>query len=182
MKRLPALFFALFIFDTAYSQVIIQKDPTIEKMVLEINIDSIKYYVNKLVSFGTRHTLSSKTDPYKGIGAARNWVVSKFTEFAKTSNGRLSVELDRWTLQKDARRIDTVTDMGNPMAILKGTDTSDKRYFLITAHLDSRVTDILNRVADAPGANDDGSGTAAVIECARIMSKYSFPATILFAA
>jgi hypothetical protein len=94
----------------------------------------------------------------------------------------MTVELDRWTLQKDGRRIDTVADMGNPMAILKGTDANDKRIFVITGHMDSRVTDVMNRVSDAPGANDDGSGTAAVLECARVMSKRQFPATIIFAA
>lgn len=182
MKNSIAVFILCFFFNRANAQTIIQKDPAIEKMVGEINADSLKSYVSKLVSFGTRHTLSSKMDPKRGIGAARNWVVVKFNEFAGTSNGRLEVEMDKWTLQKDGRRIDTIADMGNPMAILKGTDTSDKRFFLVTAHLDSRVTEVLNRVSDAPGANDDGSGTAAVLECARVMSKYQFPATIIFAA
>jgi hypothetical protein len=163
------------------AQTIIHKDPAIEKMVGEVKADSLKSYVNKLVSFGTRHTLSTTTDPKKGIGAARNWIISKFNEFAKSSNGRMSVELDKWIL-KEGRRIDSPADMANPMAILKGTDPSDQRIFLITGHMDSRVTDVMNRIADAPGANDDGSGSAAVIECARVMSKYAFPATIIFAA
>ena len=154
----------------------------IEKMVNEINTDSLKSYINKLVSFSTRHTLSTKTDSKKGIGAARNWIISKFNEFAPNSNGRLSTELDRWTLQKDGRSVDTITDMGNAMAILKGTDQADKRIFVITGHMDSRVTNIFNRTSEAPGANDDGSGVAAVIECARVMSRYQFPATIIFAA
>lgn len=164
------------------AQTIVQKDPAIERMVSEVNEDSLKSYVSKLVSFKTRHTLSHKTDPKNGIGAARNWVISKFNDFARQSNGRMTVELDKWTLQKDGRRIDTVTDMGNPMAILQGTDTSDKRIFVISGHLDSRVTDVMNRKSEAPGANDDGSGTAAVMECARVMSGSRFPATIIFAA
>ena len=182
MKSYVVILVFVFGVHSATAQTIIQKDPAIEKMITEVNADSIKSYVARLVSFGTRHTLSSKTDPKRGIGAARNWVVSKFREFARNSNGRLHVELDKWTLQKDGKRIDTTTEMGNPMAVLQGTDTSDKRYFVITAHLDSRVTNVMNRSSDAPGANDDGSGTAAVIECARIMSKHAFPATIIFAA
>lgn len=166
----------------ASAQTIIKRDPAIEKMVGEVNADSLKAYINKLVSFGTRSTLSTTTDTKKGIGAAREWVASKFREFAKSSGGRMTVELDRWTLQKDGRRIDTNIDMGNPMATLKGSDPSDDRIFIISGHLDSRVTDVMNRTADAPGANDDGSGTAAVIECARVMSKANFPATIIFVA
>jgi hypothetical protein len=164
------------------SQTIIQRDPSIEAMVKEVNADSLKSYVNKLVSFGTRHTLSTTTDPRKGIGAARNWIISRFNEFAKNANGRMTVELDKWILEKGLRRIDTIADMANPMAILKGTDPSDTRIFLITGHMDSRVTDVMDRRSLAPGANDDGSGTAAVIECARVMSKHQFPATIIFAA
>lgn len=166
----------------AFSHVTIQKDPVLEKMVAEVNADSLRSYINKLVSFGTRSTLSATTHPTRGIGAAREWVAAKFREFARQSNGRMTVQLDRWMLQPDKRRIDTVVDMGNPMAILKGTDPSDDRIFLISGHLDSRVTNVMNRTADAPGANDDGSGVAAVMECARIMSKQSFPATIIFVA
>ena len=166
----------------AKTQSIVIKDPVIEKMVAEVNADSLKGYINKLVSFGTRHTLSTTQDPKKGIGAARNWVIGKFDEFAKSSNGRMKSELDKWVLQKDGKRIDTAADMGNAMAILKGTDTADKRIFIISGHLDSRVTDVMNRTSNAPGANDDGSGVAAVMECARVMSKTAFPATIIFVA
>ena len=154
----------------------------IEKMVAEVNADSLKSYINKLVSFGTRSTLSTTTDPKKGIGAAREWVVAKFREFAVNSNGRLTAELDKWIQPKDGRRLDTAIDMGNPMAILKGTDPADQRIFMISGHLDSRVTNVMNRTSDAPGANDDGSGVAALMECARVMSKHGFPATIIFVA
>jgi len=166
----------------AFTQTIIQKDPVIEKMVAEVNADSLKSYINKLVSFGTRSTLSTTTDAKKGIGAARDWVVSKFKEFATGSNGRMTAELDKWVQPKDARRLDTSVDMGNPVAILKGTDPTDERIFMISGHLDSRVTNVMNRTADAPGANDDGSGVAALMECARVMSKNSFSATVIFVA
>lgn len=154
----------------------------IEKMVAEVNADSLKSYINKLVSFGTRSTLSTTTDPKKGIGAARDWVVSKFKEFAANSNGRMTAELDKWIQPKDGRRLDTSIDMGNPVAILKGTDPNDERIFMISGHLDSRVTNVMNRTSDAPGANDDGSGVAALMECARVMSKNSFSATLIFVA
>jgi len=166
----------------AFNQTIIQKDPVIEKMVAEVNADSLKSYINKLVSFGTRSTLSTTTDSKKGIGAARDWVVSKFKEFATNSSGRMTAELDKWVQPKDGRRLDTSVDMGNPVAILKGTDPADERVFMIGGHLDSRVTNVMNRTSDAPGANDDGSGVAALMECARVMSKGSFSATVIFVA
>ena len=166
----------------AQSQIIIQKDPVIVKLATEVNADSLRSYINKLVSFGTRSTLSTTTNPTRGIGAAREWVTAKFREFARQSNGRMTVQLDRWILQADKRRIDTAVDMGNPMAWLKGTDPNDNRIFIISGHLDSRVNNVMNRTSDAPGANDDGSGVAAVMECARILSKQAFPATILFVA
>ncbi len=162
------------------AQTVIQRDPEIERMVSEVNADSLHSYIHTLVGFGTRHTLSDTKDSRKGIGAARSWILSRFREFAAQSNGQLHVELDQWIGPPDGKRVDKPADMANVMATLQGTDTADKRIFLISGHMDSRVSDPLNRISDAPGANDDGSGTAAVIECARIMSRHSFPATILF--
>ena len=181
MKKLLVVFF-LFSMGITKAQQIIQKDPAIEKMVSEINSDSLHRYITTLVGFHTRHTLSTITSRDSGIGAAREWVVSKFRDFAKQSNGRMTAMLDKWTLEPDGKRMDTRMLMGNPMAILKGTDTSDNRVFMICGHLDSRVTDVQNRTSFAPGANDDGSGVAALIECARVMSRYPFSATIVFAA
>ncbi|HUR11251.1 MAG TPA: M28 family metallopeptidase [Flavitalea sp.] len=175
-------FFSIHAFLSASSQTIIQKDVEIEKMVQEVNADTMRAYINKLVSFGTRHTLSTTSDRNKGIGAARDWITQKFRDFAAKSNGRMTAELDKWKLAPDNRRINVEADMGNPMAILRGTDPADTRIFIISGHLDSRVTNVQNITADAPGANDDGSGTAAVMECARVMSRYNFPATIIFAA
>ena len=180
-KLFPACLFLLFAY-TSQAQTIIQRDAEIDAMVKEISADSMKSYITRMVSFGTRNTLSSTTDKKRGIGAAREWVVQKFNEFAKASNGRMTAYVDTITLQPDKRRVDVATSLGNAMAILKGTDPADDRIYLISGHLDSRVTDVLNRTADAPGANDDGSGVAAVMECARIMSKRNFPATIIFLA
>ena len=165
-----------------FSQTIIQKDPLIEKMVKEVAADSLQSYIKSMVAFGTRSTLSTQTDPKKGIGAARTWVLSKFNEFAKQSGGRLSAIIDTTTLAADGKRVDAALLLGNVVATLKGSDPNDNRLFLISGHLDSRRTNVMDKTGDAPGANDDGSGVAAVIECARIMSKQSFPATIIFIA
>lgn len=166
----------------AVSQTIVQRDAIIEQMVNEVSADSLKAFVSKMVSFGTRSTLSSTNNKQKGIGAAREWVVQKFKEFGKNSNGRLTAYVDSMTLQPDGKRVDVVTSLGNAMATLKGSDPNDNRIYLISGHLDSRVSDIMNRTADAPGANDDASGVAAVMECARVMSKHAFPSTIIFVA
>ncbi|MGB4842847.1 MAG: M28 family metallopeptidase [Ferruginibacter sp.] len=181
MKRIFTLYL-LFLANNLFAQTIIQRDPQIEKMLKEISADSLQSYIKTLVAFGTRNTLSTQTDPRRGIGAARNWVLAKFNEFAKQSNGRLSAMIDTTTLQPDGRRVDVVLLLGNVVASLKGTDPNDDRIFVISGHLDNMRSSPTDRTGDAPGANDDGSGTAAVIECARVMSKYSFPATIVFVA
>ncbi len=171
---------AVFIsFAPAYSQTILQRDPVITQLVEQVSADSLKAHVEKLVSFGTRQTLSG-TQGTRGIVPAREWILSKFKEYGKQSGGRLTSTIDTWTLQPDGRRVDKAVDMGNVMATLKGTDPNDDRVFLVSGHMDSRVSNVMNSTADAPGANDDGSGTAAVIELVRIMSKQSFPATIVF--
>ncbi len=163
----------------ANAQTTVHRDPAIAQLVEQVSADSLKAHVEKLVSFGTRQTLSG-TQGQRGIVPAREWILSKFQEFGKQSGGRLTATIDTWTLEPDGRRIDKAVDMGNVMATLKGTDPADDRIFLVSGHMDSRVSEVMNRTDDAPGANDDGSGTAAVIELARVMSKQSFPATIIF--
>lgn len=165
---------------TLLAQTIIQRDPEIEAMVKEISADSLKSYINKMVSFGTRNTLSSTNDKNRGIGAARNWVLRKFNDMAKSSNGRLTAVIDAAPYAADGRRVDHTISLGNVVATLKGTDPKDNRIFIISGHLDNMRTNVMDSLRDAPGANDDGSGCAAVLECARIMSKRSFPATIMF--
>ncbi len=181
MKKI-FLIFALFSLNKLFAQTIIQRDAEIEQMVKEISADSLQSYIKTLVAFGTRNTLSTQTNPRRGIGAARTWVLKRFNEFARQSNGRLSAIIDTTILQPDKRRIDTLLLLGNVMATLKGTDPNDKRIFIISGHLDNMRTNVMDRINDAPGADDDGSGTAAVMECARIMSKHNFPATIVFVA
>ncbi|MCU0395103.1 MAG: M28 family metallopeptidase [Chitinophagaceae bacterium] len=182
MKNLMVMAASVFAVACAEAQTLVQRDPVIAGMVAQVSGDSMKAYIEKMISFGTRHTMSTVTDPARGIGAARNWVADKFNEWARQSNGRMTAYVDTTTLQPDGRRISEPTSLGNAMAILKGTDPNDKRVFIISGHLDSRVSDVMNKTADAPGANDDASGVAAVMECARIMSRQSFPATIIFVA
>ena len=182
MKKLFIGLLFLFTFFQSKSQIIIQKDVEIEKMVSEVSADSLKSYIQQMVAFATRHTISIQSDNKRGIGAARSWVLKKFNEFALKSNGRLSAIIDTTTYAKDNRRVDENIILGNVVATLKGTDANDKRIFIISGHLDSRRSNEMDRVGDAPGANDDASGVAAVIECARVMSKSSFPATIIFVA
>ena len=180
MKKTYLIALSSFISFHTFSQKIINRDPQIEALVSQISSDSLKKFDEKLVSFGTRSTLSTSTDAKRGIGASRLWVLSKFQEFAKNSEGRMTAVLDTFTLQPDGRRIDKAIAMANVMATLKGTDPNDDRVFMVSGHIDSRVTDVMNRESAAPGANDDGSGTVAVIELARVMAKSKFPATIIF--
>ncbi|RZK20803.1 MAG: M20/M25/M40 family metallo-hydrolase [Pedobacter sp.] len=182
MKKISTAILIVLIGFSAKSQTIINRNSDIAQMVKSVNQDSLKSYITKMVAFGTRNTLSDIKSKTKGIGAARNWVVTKFSQFAKQSDGRLTAFLDTTTFQPDGKRIDKPTLLGNAFAILKGTDANDKRVYVVSGHLDSRVTDVMNRTSDAPGANDDGSGVAGVIEAARIMSKYKFSATIIFVA
>src|SRR5690606_28810675 len=113
---------------------------------------------------------STQESNTRGIGAARQWVLKRFIEFGKASNGRMNAYIDTVTLQPDGRRVDKPILLGNVMGILKGTDPNDKRLFIISAHLDNMRSSVMDREGDAPGANDDASGVAAVMECARIMS------------
>jgi len=182
MKRIYVLAIILCFVTTLQAQTIINRDTDIEKMVKSVNADSLKAYVAKMVSFGTRNTLSDQKSKTRGIGAARNWVLNQFNQFAKNSNGRLTAFLDTITLPSDGKRVDKPVLLGNAVAVLKGADANDKRIFVVSGHLDSRVSNVMNRESDAPGANDDGSGVAGVIEAARIMSQYPFAATIIFVA
>ena len=180
--RFIFLLFLLMIVRTFYGQTTIFRDRQIEQMVQEISPDSLHAYITRLVAFGTRNTLSTQSDPNRGIGAARNWVLGRFNGMAGQSGGRLTAMIDTVTLYPDGKRIDRKILLGNVVATLKGTDPSDTRIFIISGHLDNMRTSPTDSIGDAPGANDDGSGTAAVMECARIMCKHSFPATVIFVA
>ncbi|WP_413998541.1 M28 family metallopeptidase [Flavobacterium sp. W1B] len=172
----------LFFFPVVISAQSTLKDPEIDKMVAEVKAENLEATVRKLVSFGTRHTLSDTKSKTRGIGAAQRWVKSEFDKYALESNGRLTATIDYFTVKADGKRIAVDSQLGNVMATLKGTDPTDNRVIIISGHLDSRVSDVMNTTSDAPGANDDGSGVAAMMELAKIMSKREFPYTLIFVA
>ncbi|MBS0285337.1 MAG: M20/M25/M40 family metallo-hydrolase [Proteobacteria bacterium] len=134
--------------------------------------------VEKLVSFGTRHSLSSATDPKRGIGAARSWVASEFAALSKQCGGCITVE--RLSRRFTGPRAPDGVVIEDVLGIQKGSDPN--RFVIVGGHIDSRVTDVMNTTADAPGANDDGSGVALVMEAARILSKEKFAANIVYVA
>ena len=154
----------------------------VREMLRSISPRRLERYDEALVAVGTRHTLSSQDDPLRGIGAARDYIRGQFEQAAATSGGRMTVELQSY-IQQPAPRIPAPTRITNVVATLRGTDpTARDRVYVVGAHYDSRVTDVLNATSDAPGANDDGSGTAAVIELARVMAPRPTEATIVFVA
>ena len=157
-------------------------DPKIQKLVDEISAKSHEADIRKLVSFGTRHTLSDTQSPARGIGAARNYVRDEFLKYSKAGGGRLTVEMDTFTIKPDGKRINKPVLMANVLATLPGTDPTDTRVILVSGHIDSRVSDVMNATADAPGANDDGSGTVLVMELARVLASQKFPCTLKFVA
>jgi hypothetical protein len=137
----------------------------------------LRVTVEALVGFGTRHTLSESAAPTRGIGAARRWAVSRFDEIARECGGCLAIVTPSQTAT--GKRWPRPTKIVDVVAIQKGS-TDPKRVIVLTGHIDSRVSDPMNASADAPGADDDASGVAVVIEAARILSRHQFPATIVY--
>jgi hypothetical protein len=163
------------------------KDDVIVHIIHDASAQQIRQTIEKLVSFGTRNTLSvnnpdAATSP-KGIVAARNWIKSEYERYSEACGGCLEVKTDTFVEQSKGPkdRIKEATEIQNVYAILRGTDPAQaKRIFLVTGHYDSRSLDVMDAGHIAPGANDDGSGTAVSLECARVMSKHKFPATVIF--
>jgi hypothetical protein len=156
------------------------RNAQISRIVLEIDARNIERTIRKLVSFGTRNTLSDQNDPNRGIGAARDWLYSEFVKAAQPSGGRMTVEKQIFE-QPKAARVPQPTMLTNIVATLRGTQAeSANRVYVVSGHYDSMCSSPTDAKCDAPGANDDASGTAAVLEMARVMAKYSFDATIVF--
>src|SRR5580658_9434614 len=159
-------------------------DSRIAAALQQVSADRIRANIEKLVSFGTRSTISAQ-DPAaiaagRGVGAAREWIKSEFERYAQDCGGCLEVKTDSFT-EPAADRIPQPIEITNVYAVLEGTDEENaKRIVLVTGHYDSRNSDILDVKGDAPGANDDASGAAVSLECARVLSKLKFPATIIF--
>jgi len=158
------------------------RQPQIVRIVREIDARNIERTIRKLVSFGTRNTLSVQNDPNRGIGAARDYLFAEFSKAAEQSGGRMTVEKQTFE-QPKAARVPTPTMITNVVATLKGTQPeSASRTYIVSGHYDSMCGSPTDAVCDAPGGNDDASGTAAVLEMARVMAKYEFDATIIFMA
>ncbi|MET1756000.1 M20/M25/M40 family metallo-hydrolase [Novosphingobium sp. RD2P27] len=134
--------------------------------------------VEKLVSFGTRHTLSTQTDPRRGIGAAVRWAEAEFQRTSKACGGCLTVAVPE--TMASGPRIPKPVRLADVIAVQRGTERPDE-VVIVQGHIDSRVSDVMDATSDAPGANDDGSGSALVLEAARVLSQRKFPTTIVYA-
>ena len=167
---------------SARPRVRVRLNPEIALIVRDINAGNIERTIRKLVSFGTRNTLSVQDDPNRGIGAARDWLYSEFLKVAEQTAGRMTVEKQSFDQQK-AARIPSPTVITNIVATLKGSQPeSESRVYVVSGHYDSMCSSPTDAKCDAPGANDDASGTAAVLEMARVMAQHRFDATIVFMA
>ncbi len=154
------------------------EQPLLQGLAAEVSADRLQATDTRLVGFGTRQTLSDTVSETRGIGAARRWVAGQFTAIAQACGGCLEIQTPSQTFT--GARIPAPTVVMDVLAIQRGT-TDPGRVVVISGHIDSRVSDALDAKTDAPGANDDGSGTSAVIEAARILSRHKFPATIVYA-
>ncbi|RJK96421.1 M20/M25/M40 family metallo-hydrolase [Vallicoccus soli] len=155
-------------------------DADLRALLRRVDERRIEATVRKLASFGTRHTLSAQDDPRRGIGAARDWILAQMQRYAAASGGRMTVELQSY-VQEPASRIPVATRITNVVATLRGSEGSARTY-VVSGHYDSRATDVMDAESDAPGADDDASGVAAVMELARLMARTRPAATIVFAA
>jgi len=177
-----AIVFSLFaiLFVPAFAQKPKKEKPNaeIQKMLREVSAKNIEHTIRKLVSFGTRNTLSAQDNPARGIGAARDWIFAEFQKISADCGNCLQVEKQTF-LQPKANRIPEPTNLTNVVATLKGTQNPE-RIYVVSGHYDSMCSSPTDATCDAPGANDDASGTAAVIEMARVMSKRKFDASIVF--
>ena len=158
------------------------ENPRIHEIVRAVSAERIESDVRRLAGFGTRHTLSDTVSPTRGIGAARRWIFAEFERISRECGGCLEVRYVAEVVPGNPRgRIPVDTRVVNVVAIQRG-QTDPGRYLIVQGHYDSRVTDAMDATSDAPGANDDASGTSAAIEAARVLSKHRFDATIVYAA
>ncbi|WP_370947312.1 M20/M25/M40 family metallo-hydrolase [Amycolatopsis sp. cg5] len=156
-------------------------DAELRAILREIDERRVEATVRRLVAFGTRHTLSSQTDPNRGIGAARDWIFAELKKVAATSGGRMTVELQSYVQPPAPPRIPVATTITNVVATLKGS-VAPQRVYVVSGHYDSRCSDVMDATSDAPGADDDASGVAVSMELARVLAKRDPAATIVFAA
>ena len=175
MKHYYILFFTLIL-----SNALAQENQKIYDIIDAVSSDNIKQNIEKLVSFGTRHTLSDTLSKSRGIGAARRWIKSEFDKISETCDGCLEVFYQKnYFTPKDGDRIVKPVWINNVVAIQRGT-THPNRFIIMSGDIDSRISDPTNYTDDSPGANDNASGMAGTIEAARVLSKYSFENSIIY--
>ena len=154
------------------------EQPLLHTLAAEVQPERMRADIEALVGFGTRHTLSETRSETRGIGAARRWTQRQFEAMSRDCGGCLTIATPSDTVT--GPRVPVPTEVVNVLAIQRGTGDPD-RAIIISGHIDSRVTDVMNFTDDAPGANDDASGVATVLEAARVLSKHRFDATLVFA-
>tara|TARA_X000001036_G_scaffold302356_2_gene281438 strand:- start:22 stop:1371 length:1350 start_codon:yes stop_codon:yes gene_type:complete len=180
MFKLTNLILAFFLFSYINFNVIAQKAENFYKIIEAVSEERIKNDITKLANFGTRHTLSDTISEKRGIGAARRWIFTEFQKIAKTCEGCIEVSYQKNFHQPDGRRIIKPVWINNVIAIQKGYKYPN-RFVIMSGDIDSRISDPLNYIDDSPGANDNASGMAGTIEVARILSKYRFENSIIYA-
>ena len=180
MFKLINLILAFLLFSFINFNVIAQKAENFYEIIEAVSEERIKNDITKLANFGTRHTLSDTISEKRGIGAARRWIFTEFKKIAKTCEGCIEVSYQKNFHQPDGRRIIKPVWINNVIAIQKGYKYPN-RYVIMSGDIDSRISDPLNYIDDSPGANDNASGMAGTIEAARILSKYRFENSIIYA-
>ena len=180
MFKLTNLIPAFLLFSFINFNVIAQKAENFYEIIEAVSEKRIKNDITKLANFGTRHTLSDTISEKRGIGAARRWIFTEFKKIAKTCEGCIEVSYQKNFHQPDGRRIIKPVWINNVIAIQKGYKYPN-RYVIMSGDIDSRISDPLNYIDDSPGANDNASGMAGTIEAARILSKYRFENSIIYA-
>ncbi|ODS63275.1 MAG: peptidase M28 [Arenimonas sp. SCN 70-307] len=154
--------------------------PELHQIATAPSAARIEADIRQLVSYGTRHTLSSQTDPKRGVGAATRWIHAEFERISRACGGCLEVRYVKGTVQGEPR-IPGPVEVVSVIAIQRGS-ADPNRYVIMSGDIDSRATDVMDAVSDAPGANDNASGVAGTLEAARVLTKYTFPGSIVYAA
>ena len=182
LRTLSAIFILAVSIPVSATNIVV---PPSEQLVLrdiqqQVSADRLKNDVTKLVGFGTRHTLSDTKSNTQGIGAARRWIKSEFDKISAQCGGCLEVIYQKQTFSGE-KRIPEPTEVVNVVAIQRG-QLDPNRYIVMSGDIDSRVTDPLNYTSISPGANDNASGVAGVIEAARVLSQHKFSGSVVYAA
>ncbi len=168
------------LFNYAWGQVPASTNMKLYDIIESVSADRIQNDIEKLVSFGTRHTLSDTVSDTRGIGAARRWIFDEFSRISESCDACLEVRYHQGIVEVgESRRIPERTKIVNVLAIKRGS-VYPNRFIIMSGDIDSRVSDPLDAISDSPGANDNASGMAGVIEAARVLSSYEFPVSIIF--